>query len=64
MRFVGERLNLGPSCIVYNGNVTASGVPLAACVYVVNGKPAIEHVMERQEVSTDEKSGIVNDANR
>ena len=31
--------------------------------YVVNGKPAIEWVMERQCVKTDKASGIVNDAN-
>ena len=31
--------------------------------YVVNGKPALEWVMERQAVTTDKKSGIVNDAN-
>jgi hypothetical protein len=31
---------------------------------VVNGKPAIEWVMERQCVKVDKASGIVNDANR
>ena len=31
--------------------------------YVVNGKSAIEWVIERQAVTTDKDSGIVNDAN-
>jgi predicted helicase len=31
--------------------------------YVVNGKPALEWVMERQAVMEDKESGIVNDAN-
>ena len=31
--------------------------------YVVNGRPAIEWVMERQAVKIDKDSGIVNDAN-
>lgn len=31
---------------------------------MVNGKPALEWVMERQLVKTDKDSGIVNDANR
>ena len=31
---------------------------------VVNGKPALEWVMERQVVKTDKDSGIENDANR
>ena len=37
---------------------------LEAYDYVVNGKPALEWVMERQVVKTDKASGIVNDANR
>jgi len=32
--------------------------------YVVNGKPAVEWVMERQVVKADKDSGIENDANR
>ena len=31
--------------------------------YVVNGKPALDWVVERQCVTTDKDSGIVNDAN-
>lgn len=38
-------------------------MPLEAYDYVVNGKPAIDWVMERQAVKTDKDSGIVNDAN-
>ncbi|MEX2581570.1 MAG: type ISP restriction/modification enzyme [Verrucomicrobiales bacterium] len=37
--------------------------PLEAYDYVVNGKPALKLVMESQSVTTDKKSGIVNDAN-
>ena len=39
-------------------------IPLGAYNYVVNGKPALEWVMERQVVKTDKASGIVSDANR
>ncbi len=49
--------------VIYNDNITMQNVPLAAYDYVVNGKPALEWVMERQIVKTDKKSGIVNDAN-
>jgi len=38
-------------------------IPLDAYDYVVSGKPAIEWVMERQAVTTDKASGILNDAN-
>ncbi len=49
--------------VVYNHRITMSGIPLEAYDYVVNGKPALEWVMERQAVTTHKDSGIVNDAN-
>jgi predicted helicase len=49
--------------IQYNGFITVRDIPLEAYEYVVNGKPAIEWVMERQSVTTDKDSGIVKDAN-
>ena len=49
--------------VIYNANITMQDVPLEAYDYVVNGKPALEWVMERQVVKTDKDSGIVNDAN-
>lgn len=49
--------------VIYNEYVTVTDIPLAAYDYVVNGKPAIEWVIERQAVTTDKASGIVNDAN-
>lgn len=49
--------------VVYNKRITVKGIPLEAYDYVVNGKPALEWVMERQGVSTHKESGIVNDAN-
>lgn len=51
------------STIHYNGHITLIDVPLAAYEYVVNGKSAIDWVMERQAVKVDKDSGIVNDAN-
>jgi len=49
--------------IHYNDLLTVRDIPLDAYDYVVNGKPAIEWVMERQSVTTDKASGIVKDAN-
>ncbi len=51
------------TCVVYNHKITMTGIPLEAYDYVVNGKPALEWVMERQAVTTHKDSGIVNDAN-
>ena len=51
------------TAILYNGYLTLKGIPPEALEYVVNGKPAIEWVMERYQVTTDKDSGIVNDPN-
>ena len=52
------------SRIIYNDRVTIRGIPLAAYDYVVNGKSAIEWIMERYQVTTHKESGIVNDPNK
>lgn len=64
MKFGGKRPKLDKTSVVYNANITMTGIPLEAYDYVVNGKPALEWVMERQCVKIDKASGIVNDANR
>jgi predicted helicase len=51
------------STVMYNKRITLKGIPEAAWDYVVNGKAALDWVMERQAVRTDKASGIVNDAN-
>ncbi|GAN94518.1 DNA helicase restriction enzyme type III R subunit [Gluconobacter thailandicus F149-1 = NBRC 100600] len=47
----------------YNDRITVTGIPLEAYDYVVNGKSALDWVVERQCVKKDKASGIVNDAN-
>jgi predicted helicase len=64
MRFSGKRGETDKSTVIYNDHITMEHIPLEAYDYVVNGKPALEWVMERQVVKTDKDSGIVNDANR
>jgi len=44
-------------------NITLSGIPLEAYEYVVNGRPALEWIMERYQVTKDPDSQIVNDPN-
>lgn len=51
------------SIIHYNAGITIEGIPAEAYEYVVNGKSAIEWVMERYAITTDTKSGITNDPN-
>lgn len=49
--------------IIYNKSTVIKGIPLEAYDYIVNGKSAIEWVMERYQVKTDKESGILNDPN-
>ncbi|HCW07857.1 MAG TPA: hypothetical protein DGG95_10900 [Cytophagales bacterium] len=49
--------------IIYNSKIIVSNIPAKAYKYVVNGKSAIEWIMERYQVSTHKESGIVNDPN-
>ena len=52
------------STIIFNGGLTIRNIPLEAYDYVVNGKSAIEWIMERYQITTDSKSGILNDPNK
>ncbi len=51
------------SKIIYNGHITIENIPLKAYEYIVNGKSAIEWVMERYAVTIDKASQIKNDPN-
>lgn len=49
--------------IIYNDYITIRHIPAEAYDYIVNGKSAIEWLMERYAITTDKKSGIKNDPN-
>jgi len=49
--------------IFYNSNITISNIPAEAYEYIVNGKSAIEWIMERYQITTHKESGIRNDPN-
>jgi predicted helicase len=49
--------------VIYNSKITIKDIPDTAWEYVVNGKAALDWVMERQREKKDKDSGIVNDAN-
>lgn len=51
------------SAILYNGHITVTDIPEKAYEYIVNGKCAIEWIVERYCVSVDKKSLIKNDCN-
>lgn len=63
MRYGKSGKDKDVTTVVYNARITVTGIPREAQDYVVNGKPAIDWVIERQGVRTDPASGIVSDAN-
>ncbi|MFM7875966.1 MAG: DEAD/DEAH box helicase [Microcystis panniformis] len=58
----GKR-NKDKTMIIYNSHINLSDIPLEAYEYIVNGKSAIEWIMERYQITKDKDSGIVNDPN-
>ncbi len=51
------------SKIIYNSNITLAGIPDDVYEYQVNGKSALEWVLERYQVTTHKDSQITNDPN-
>lgn len=60
MRFLDKQ---DKTTIEYNPWITLSHIPQEACEYVVNGRTAVEWIMERYQIKTDKASGITNDPN-
>ncbi|RKU26768.1 DNA helicase [Candidatus Poribacteria bacterium] len=52
------------TAIVYNDFLTLGGIPEAAFAYRLGNRSALEWVVNQYRVKTDNRSGIVNDANR
>jgi predicted helicase len=63
MKFGRKGKEKDKSVIIYNDYITLSGIPLEAYDYIVNGKSAIEWIMDIYEVSIHKDSLIKNDPN-
>ncbi|MEH0820471.1 MULTISPECIES: DEAD/DEAH box helicase [unclassified Micromonospora] len=59
----GGKLVPDRSTIKYNSRITLSGVPEDAYRYMLGSRSAIEWIIDRYQVKTDQASGIVNDPN-
>ena len=51
------------STIIFNKDIKISNIPEKAYEYIVNGRSAIEWIMDQYQVKTDNKSGITDDPN-
>ena len=67
MTFRVERMRINPkdkSELRYNDFLTLRGIPLDAYNYRLGNRSALEWVVDQYRVTTDARSGIVNDPNR
>lgn len=69
-KYYVEKLSFGKngkevdkSTLIYNSYIRIENIPLEAYDYVINGKSAIEWIMDRYQVKIDKDSGIKNDPN-
>ena len=63
MRFAKGASEHGKSAIVMNSHYTLTGIPEEAYRYTVNGKSAIEWLIDRYQVKVEKDSQILNDPN-
>ncbi len=58
-----EKMTKKGDCIIYNQNITITKIPKKAFDYVINGKSAIDWVIERYQKTMDKDSLIENNPN-
>lgn len=51
------------STIIYNSGIRITNIPDKAYEYIVNGKPAIQWIMEQYSIPKKTKSGNIDDPN-
>ena len=64
LRVERMRLSKDKTELRYNQALTLRGIPPAAFDYRLGNRSALEWVIDQYQVSTDKRSGIVNDPNR
>jgi predicted helicase len=63
-RVAKMRLSKDKTTLTYNQFLTLSGIPPEVYEYRLGNRSALEWVIDQYQVSTDKRSGIVNDPNR
>ncbi|MDP1394437.1 type ISP restriction/modification enzyme [Lysinibacillus capsici] len=51
------------TCIIFNNDVVIRNIPVEAYDYIINGRSAIEWIMDQYQIKVDKKSGLVEDPN-
>lgn len=63
MKYAGNARNKDLSTIVYNHNITLSGIPDEAHEYMLGSRSALDWIIDRYQIKTEKASGIINDPN-
>ncbi len=63
MRFSKTGKDVQKDTIIFNSCITIKNIPIRAYDYVINGKSAIEWVMERYAITQDKNSRIIDNPN-
>jgi predicted helicase len=66
LNFRVEKMKLmkDKSAIIYNKDLTLTGIPAEAFDYRLGNRSAIDWIIDQYQISTDKRSGIVNDPNQ
>ena len=57
------RLSKDKTSLVYNDFLTLSDIPAKTFEYLLGNRSALDWIIDQYQVSTDKRSGIVNDPN-
>jgi len=63
MKYARKNKKDDKSIIHYNAHITLRGIPAAAQDYVLGSRSALDWLLDRYQLRTHKKSGIVNDPN-
>lgn len=63
MRYAKEGRQDNKTTIIYNDDITLTGIPEESQEYLLGSRSALDWIIERYQVKTDRASGIVNDPN-
>ena len=63
MKYAGKRPKLDTSTIIYNAGISLKGIPDIAHEYKLGTRSALDWLIDRYQIRTHNKSGIVNDPN-
>ncbi|MEB0000529.1 DEAD/DEAH box helicase family protein [Cryobacterium sp. RTS3] len=63
MRHPGMGAKKDNTTVIFNSDVTITGIPEVAYEYMLGSRPAVDWIIERYQLKTDKPSGIVNDPN-